>query len=322
MDAHRGASTTTITARLLEQSKQRKIWSRLLDWRDWVSYLYLPIIAVFLLVGPLLGLQFLHLHRSNSQKQALLEVIAEGSEDYRTVSGLLAHEAPSDFSDKYRLVEQFEPLDYEGFQLISETQVYDERENDRRANKSGTWRYYTHRRYRIVRLEGNHPLRLQFRIDGTNPGVRCANSILDPKFTRLKETSNQWSHWELSASLAQLPTGKPIDVIVETESFKPSLAEDRQQWTLAILPPAKIGIISMWVLLPARFYFAGFDLYERASPESQSIRRIEPTTGNPQSSGSLIAWSLVNPEPRHVYECHWVQVRAATLRDSMAPLTK
>jgi hypothetical protein len=111
-------------------------------------------------------------------------------------------------------------------------------------------------------------------------------------------------------------------VIVETESFKQSSGADQQEWTLAIMPPAKFGIISMWVLLPAQSCFAGFDLSERTSPGDQSMHRIEPTTGNTRSSGSVIAWSLVNPETRHIYQCHWVQVHVTRMRDSLRPLSQ
>jgi hypothetical protein len=139
-------------------------------------------------------------------------------------------------------------------------------------------------------------------------------------FKRLKESSNRWSHWELSASLARIPIGSTVDVIVETESFKEASDDNQQEWTLAIRPPAKFGVISMWVLLPAESYFAGYDLYERISPADESMQKIEPTTGNTNSSGAVLAWSLVNPQPEHIYECHWVQIHVTRVRDLLRSL--
>jgi predicted acylesterase/phospholipase RssA len=321
IDSFKGATTTTITARLLERSKQRKIWSRLLDWRDWVSYLYLPIFAVILLAGPFLALRFFQLYRSNSEKQALLEVIAGGSEDYHTVSHLLEYGIPSDFSDKYQFAEAFPPVDYEGFDLISETQVYDQRQNLRQQSQSGKWQYYTHRRYRVARTSADHPLQLRFRVDGAEPQVHCPNSNLNPQFSRLKKASDGWSYWQLSVDLLKVPAGEPVDVVVETMSAKQVSTAERQDWTLEIMPPAKFGIISMWVLLPSQAYFTGFDLYERASPEDKTLHKIRPTTGNAISSGSVIAWSLVNPEARHIYQCHWVQAYAGKLQNSLRAIS-
>jgi len=316
----KGANTTTITARLLEQSKQRKIWSRLLDWRDWVSYLYLPIFAVILLVGPYIALRFFQLYQSNRQKQTLLEVIAGGSEDFRTVSGLLEYGAPTEFGDQYKIVEQFAPISYEGFDWISETQVYDQRKNIRRNGESSKWRYYTHRRYRVARTDATEPLRVRFRVDGADSGVHCLNTDLKPQFLRRKAFSEGWSYWELAVDLSQLAEGDVVDVVIETESWKPTTTEQQQDWKLEIMPPAQFGIISMWALLPEQSHFTGFDLYKRTSPEDKTLRRIEPTTGNTRSSGTVIAWSLVNPEPRHIYQCHWVQSHVGTLQKSLQSL--
>jgi hypothetical protein len=321
IDSFKGATTTTITARLLERSKQRKIWSRLLDWRDWVSYVYLPIFAMVLLAGPFLALRFFQLYRSNSQKQTLLQVIAGGSEDYHTVSHLLEYGIPAHFSDKYESVDTFLPSDYEGFDLISETQVYDQRQNLRQQDDAGNWQYYTHRRYRVARTTANHPLRLRFRVDGTEPRVHCPNSTLNPEFSRLKKVLEGWTYWQLSVDLAKIPIGEPVDIVVETMSAKPTSVAERQEWTLEIMPPAKFGIISMWVLLPSQAYFTGFDLYERVSPEAKTLQKLRPTTGNATSSGSVIAWSLVNPEARHIYQCHWVQAYSGTLQNSFRAIS-
>jgi hypothetical protein len=38
----------TLKARILQDSAVRRIWSRLLDYRDWVSYIYVPIIVPIL----------------------------------------------------------------------------------------------------------------------------------------------------------------------------------------------------------------------------------------------------------------------------------
>jgi hypothetical protein len=320
LDSYRGATQTTITARLLERSKQRIIWSRLLDWRDWVSYLYLPLVLLMVLIGPYLALQVYRLYQANSQKHLLLGAIASGSEDYTTVSRLLEIGPPQELGDKYQLTDEFLPVDYAGFDMISETQVYDQRQNVRQ-DVAGTWSYYTHRRYRVARIDADHPLTLRFRVDGKDPRVRCTNRSLHPQFRRLKRAADEWSYWELTVDLAKLTADEPVDIVIETLSTKSATEGDRQDWTLEIMPPAPFGIISMWVLLPKQSYFTGFDLYERTSPDDRTLHRIQPTTGNTRSSGSVISWSLVNPEAGHIYQCHWVQAYANALQNSLRALS-
>ena len=44
------ASPITILARQLQASASRRIWSTLLSFRDWTSYIYLPLVLLLLLV--------------------------------------------------------------------------------------------------------------------------------------------------------------------------------------------------------------------------------------------------------------------------------
>jgi hypothetical protein len=317
LDARR-ASTTTITARILEDSKRRRIWSRLFDWRDWISYLYLPILAALLLIGPFLAFRFYELHRSNRQKQALLSLIAEGSEDYRTVSHLLeVGPAPQFTPAPISTVDRFQPAANADFQFISETQVYDQRANVTQLSAGSPWRFYSTRRYRVAKRDSGKFVRLRFRVDGERPGVRSPSSTLDPKFRRLRRDDGRWSHWEVEFDLTRVPSGKPIDLIIETESLKTRAAAESQEWTLGIMPPEKFGLISMWVLLPPRTRFTGYDLLERSSVDTAITRRIQPSLGSTSASGAILAWGLVNPEQGHVYECRWVQAPTPSLQESL-----
>src|SRR5262249_54254136 len=45
-------AAATVEARTLQASALRRIWSTLLDYRDWISYLYVPILVPILVVLP------------------------------------------------------------------------------------------------------------------------------------------------------------------------------------------------------------------------------------------------------------------------------
>jgi hypothetical protein len=317
----RQASSTTKTARILENSKSRRIWTRLFDWRDWVSYVYLPILAALLMIGPWMAFRFYDLHRTNSQRQALFNLIAEGSEDYRTISHLLElGSAPQFTPASVAVVDKFQPTDYRGFQFISETQVYDQRANQAQLSPGSHWRFYSSRRFRVARQDEGQALQVQFRIEGQHPAVHSPNAALTPKFRRLKQAPGNWSQWEAEFDLSRVQADKPIDLIIETESLRPHPAGESQQWSLAIEPPAKFGLISMWVLLPSRTRFTGYELVEREADDAQGTRRIQPSMGDTSSSGSILAWGLVNPAPGAIYECRWAQTYVPGLKESITSL--
>ena len=56
----------------------RRIWSTLLDYRDWVSYVYVPILVPLLVVLPyFIAKSYQRSHRVNQ----IVESLAQGSRD-------------------------------------------------------------------------------------------------------------------------------------------------------------------------------------------------------------------------------------------------
>jgi hypothetical protein len=70
----------------------RRILSTLLDYRDWVSYVYVPIIIPLLFLTPyhLVVSYYKHLRHVN----ALIEVLSQGSADLAVISRLLDSPIP------------------------------------------------------------------------------------------------------------------------------------------------------------------------------------------------------------------------------------
>jgi hypothetical protein len=76
----------TITARALQSSAERRIWSTLFDPRDWISYVYVPIIVPTLVLTPYFVIKvYERAHRINEIVQSL----AEESRDLEEMTRLL-----------------------------------------------------------------------------------------------------------------------------------------------------------------------------------------------------------------------------------------
>src|SRR5262249_4446016 len=79
-------AAATVEARALQGSALRRIWSTLWDSRDWISYLYVPIIVPILILLPyFVGKFYQRLHRISQ----LADSLAQGSRDLEIMSRLL-----------------------------------------------------------------------------------------------------------------------------------------------------------------------------------------------------------------------------------------
>src|SRR5262245_28204946 len=82
----REPAAVTRHARTLHASGERRIWSTLLDYRDWVSYLYVPIIVPLLFLLPYFVIK--SYQRSHRISQ-VVESLAQGSRDLEQMTRLL-----------------------------------------------------------------------------------------------------------------------------------------------------------------------------------------------------------------------------------------
>jgi len=82
----RGPTPPTTESRKLQASALRRVWSTLLDYRDWVSYLYVPILIPILVLLPLVVVKsYERSHRLNQ----LINSLSQGSPDLEVMSRLL-----------------------------------------------------------------------------------------------------------------------------------------------------------------------------------------------------------------------------------------
>jgi hypothetical protein len=82
----RGPSPATVEARALQASGGRRNWSTLLDYRDWVSYIYVPIIIRILVLLPYFAFKF---YQRSHRLNLLLNSLSQGSRDVLEMSRLL-----------------------------------------------------------------------------------------------------------------------------------------------------------------------------------------------------------------------------------------
>src|SRR5262249_31028514 len=82
----REPAAATVEARTLQASAFRRIWSTLLDYRDWVSYVYvLLLISISILLPYFVFKSYRHSHGVSR----LIDSLSQGSRDLEKMSELL-----------------------------------------------------------------------------------------------------------------------------------------------------------------------------------------------------------------------------------------
>ncbi|MGB7952082.1 MAG: patatin-like phospholipase family protein, partial [Candidatus Binatia bacterium] len=136
-------------ARMLQRSSNRRVVSTLFHSRDWPTYVWLPLI--FLTV---FGVPFIvyDARKTAIQQQQVLSALAQSSPLYADVLEFLDQKRPDPIAPiRFEQVDSVEPLDFTGYDVVSDDRVY-----DLRGWTSGEHPRYParmHARFRMLRTE-------------------------------------------------------------------------------------------------------------------------------------------------------------------------
>ncbi len=308
------AIVATIEARKLQKSSRRQYWSLFTAPRDWVAYLYIPVIVLLLGVLPWFAWRTYRHARVNAM---LTYAIAEAREDYGKMLTLLEYGPiapwkPIDF------VEASEPsplFEEQGLDIISDSRITDLRkwyvaEGSTIAPKERRiyiCRYVTVRKTSVVERET--ALRMQSLWDFQNILIRCDNSELKPVLRRcnLSVTDGKGPYvWEVKLDFRDVAVGQTVDIVVEAiipHNATNSNREKTEWWRFEVDGSPEVA--TSWILLPENKRYANFGLvrYEKDKPDSVTI--VQPTRQASIRNGSILNWSVVHPEPGFTYSCRW-----------------
>jgi hypothetical protein len=111
-----------VEARALQGSAVRRIWSTLLDGRDWTSYVYVPLLIPILVLLPFF---LVRSHERSQQINHLLESLSQGSRDLTQMSQLLQGKQEPWVGAPAEDVPSFDATDLSGFQILQDSGIFD-----------------------------------------------------------------------------------------------------------------------------------------------------------------------------------------------------
>jgi predicted acylesterase/phospholipase RssA len=291
-------------ARLLQHSAGRRIWSRLLDYRDWISYVYVPLIVPILVVLPYYGAKW---YRQSHIDQRLIESMAKSNSDYAFLKTLLQYGPTGPFTGlKPEEISELAPADYKGIEVLSDTRILDLRTWAPATGDASDERSWGHgyRRVRVQKLEPTanrfvallHSDTLRWEVRPRTDRVPMSLRLLrDPAIKGVKQHV-----FEVEFDLSKVPVHKVVDL-----SFEYLVRKPRPETVRAVdfYTDAPTGLLNLWLLMPDDFPLKSLEVMTYPSGKGLVPEPVVPAQQLTLLDGRIVSFSLAGTKGGATYEC-------------------
>jgi hypothetical protein len=291
------------TARKLQNSSQRRVWSTLFSFRDPLTYLWAPLMLAILLALPYMWTQ---LQESSYRQQLILTAISETSPLYQELLGMIFGEVETDYpAVEFEEVTELEPADASGIEILSYSYIFDLRTWD--EGDADSRRLGGHERVLMRRsTENSEQTEIRFQI--TTPDEELRFQVhpqrLKPVFSRMQLPDGRYV-WELKLDFSEIPLNEDIEFVMD--GYLPSnRAADDEQGAFFDFPVfMDAGLVQVWMLMPEQREFYNLRISGYAADRPEFRETIVPNEIVELPLGSLVTFQLINPPPNSRYECRW-----------------
>jgi predicted acylesterase/phospholipase RssA len=298
----------TTEARRLQASSQRRIWSRLFDYRDWISYVYVPIIVPLLTLLPYFVVK---VHERSVQLNRLVDSLSHGSPDLDVMSRLLQGPIKPWVGDAAEEVKVLAEPDFKGFAILQDSRILDLRA----WNPSGTAKYdteslvYGYRRVTVLKLP-NHAGNNLFHITGlaTHPKsqFRFPLQELQPKLrmTPMESTipGEKFVRWDVSADFSEVPAGDFVDVAYEHISPGHFLRRGAGSTAITFQTQADTAEVTRWFLLPQGRQYRSFRILRWETGKPEKLEPVRVVNKYLADDSTILAYKLLSEKAGYTHE--------------------
>ncbi len=308
----KGASwAATSEARTLQASALRRIWETLLDYRDWVSYVYVPLVVPILVLLPYVLVKYYERSHRISQ---LVESLAQGSPDLEVMSRLLKDSTKPWVGEPAEEVRSLEELDFRGFDVLQDSRILDLRDwNPAPAGELDlNSLVYGYRRLKVVKRAdsaGNNLFRINVLATSPKTQVRFPPQQLRPhlRMSSLESTvpGEKQGRWQVSWNFEKVPVGEYVDLIYEHCS--PALFLQREGGLNSVAIPMQVDTaeVSQWFLMPKRKQYKDCRILRYPTGKLEAVESVKVVSEYLAEDSTIIAYKLLSAKAGYTYEVTW-----------------
>jgi hypothetical protein len=281
------------------------VWSTLLDWKDWPSYLYA---AAALLLFVALPIHVYRLHRHARMLTDVINSIAKGDPDIRLVLDLVERDPTTTW--KQMPVGPAAPSaapDHTGIEMLALSRIVDLRGAWSRGGAADSGQIHVRDRITIrvsdpaardrpFVLRTSLPIEdVVFRQPPHQPPL-AINAI-----ATAADAGTGVPRYEFRYDLSGVPADEPVTLELGAVVRYRELGQQH----LPMVLEYPVDLLTVWMLFPENHPYRSYRLlrYPQGEPAAAEPMASRYTIDHPY--GQLIGWSLIKPQLRTMYECRW-----------------
>ena len=307
----REPASVTVEARTLQSSSIRRIWSTLLDWRDWTSWVYVPIIIPILFVLPYL---FYKSYERSQRVAELMESISQGTKDMDIMTRLLEGPMTVWVGVTPEEVTKFEPRDFKGYKVLQDSRILDFRHFDpaMSGKSDAASQVYGYRRLKVLKLPDNtdNPIfRLHMLATSPLTQIRFPPQQLRPKVRMMRvpgagpgEKLCEFEEW---VDMSRVPGGDIVDITYEHRSPANFVVRGEHSSTAVFHTEVDVAEVTRWFMMPLGREYKDFRVLEYPTGEPEKALRIKLVNEYLPENKRILAYKLLGVRAGLTHEVEW-----------------
>jgi hypothetical protein len=153
-------------------------------------------------------------------------------------------------------------------------------------------------------FKGNRRITLRYPIRSRDLQIRVSNSTIPRTIWHVDSPIDFHGEprnlYEVELDLSQVPILEPVSL--ELEFLVPFPVVNGR---IDFETYAKTDLASIWILFPPDRPYRHYSLVHYTASRNSPPELMQARFAIDHPYGSLIGWSVINPERDHVYECRW-----------------
>jgi predicted acylesterase/phospholipase RssA len=309
--ASKATTAATVEARTLQASALRRIWSTLLDYRDWVSYVYVPIIIPILVLLPYyVG----KLYQRSRQINQIVESLSQGSRDLEQMTRLLGAKSVPWNGVAFEEVDKAADSDVQGFEILQDSRIMDLRGwiPDFSGQTDPNSLSFGYRRLKVTKepgYAGDNIFYANLVTDHPKSAVRFPAQELQPKLRRAnldnKGSTEKRFRWQVAYDFRQVMPGEYVDLLFEYYSPGDYLKRMENATVLPFAIHTPTAELTMWIMLPAGKEYASWRIVRYHPGTPHQVEKVRAVSEYLAEDYTVLAFKLLSLKPDYVYEVQW-----------------
>ena len=302
-------ASVTSDARALQKSGIRRIWSTLLDFRDWTSYIYVPILVPILVALPYASVKLYQHSRRISQ---IVESLTQSSQDLQQMSRLIEGPVERWTSGTATATPDTARHDNTGFTILQDLRILDLRTWRPPGSGDSPAYLYGYRRLKVLRQKddtANVTFTVNVLAFSPETKVRFPAQVLTPTLHSrdLPDSAGRArrTRWDVSADFTKVPPGEAVDLMYEHMSPGLFVREGNGAATLSFEVEVETVELTRWLLLPQGRRFGDYRLVRYKTGKPETAEDVYIVTQYLARDRSILAFKLLALQPGYTYDLTW-----------------